>query len=249
MGTTTLAVCGAMLYPVADLVLEWRKGGRSAVNQHWKERLGVSLVIAVCWWSILFLYHLVWTVPQNIYREAGIHATELTKIRTRVPLGSIKPVSPRALAVKRSFPLILFSKDLSGSWVMTAFNEGHEPIDDVGVSIMRIHAGPEYKADQALLIQDMKGETAINVGTLRADLATRIGMTPPHLLPYLDKPSEYQLTIFTRYETFTESLYMSPKGDFVDQGADVSSNKTHEWFIKQQETVMKRWKNWPKWWR
>src|ERR1700730_1817984 len=70
MGTTTLAIGGGLIYPLADLISELRQRGLAAMNQHWKNRLKISVFIAVVWWSILFSYHLFYRVPQHIRAQA-----------------------------------------------------------------------------------------------------------------------------------------------------------------------------------
>ena len=145
---------------------------------------------------------------------------------------------------------ILFGRHLNGSWILSGFNETDDPIDNVAVSITKVHAEPEYKQDTSLIIKDLTGKLTINVGTLLPQLATEISIVPEHLVPNTDRPTIYQLTVFTRYEAFTESLYVTPgQGASFDQAVDISSNKTHESLELNTQNAMKRWKNWPEWWK
>jgi hypothetical protein len=70
MGTTTLAIGGSLLYPLADLIREQRASGWTGLQKHWKDRLKYSAIIAVCWWGVLFSYHLFYKVPEAIRTEA-----------------------------------------------------------------------------------------------------------------------------------------------------------------------------------
>src|SRR5690349_4812078 len=70
MSTTTLAVLGGLLYPLAVLLVVFKKdGGWPAMMNHWGSRLKYSAYIAVVWWGLLFSYHLFITVPQRIFRD------------------------------------------------------------------------------------------------------------------------------------------------------------------------------------
>ena len=62
---------------------------------------------------------------------------------------------------------------------------------------MRSHAGPEHEADPGLIMRDMKSRIGFEVGTLRPQLAQPVARVPDSLLPYEDKPSFYQVNIFT----------------------------------------------------
>lgn len=148
-------------------------------------------------------------------------------------------------APKRDAPIsILLGKSITGSWVATAINRTKEPIDNVGVTIMRTGALPDYDLEQAL--SDLKGKAGIEVGTLRPQLAVDIASLPESLIPFADKTSMYQISIFTRYEAFTEYLWMAPKDNGFEQGMDIGSNKTHEWLMRDEAAAMKRWNDWNK---
>lgn len=73
MGTTSLAVSGALLYPLSELYGAVRKNGwtRKVLSQHWRERLRNSVVIALVWWGILFSYHLFYKIPKAIRSQAA----------------------------------------------------------------------------------------------------------------------------------------------------------------------------------
>jgi hypothetical protein len=70
MGTTTLAIGGSLVYPLTDLIRELRSSGWNGLKQHWKESLKYSAIIALCWWGLLFSYHLFYKVPEAIRTEA-----------------------------------------------------------------------------------------------------------------------------------------------------------------------------------
>lgn len=150
-------------------------------------------------------------------------------------------------------PELLFSQGVGqGVGGLVIFNGTDDPIDNVSISVMRSHAGPQYDADPKLLQQDLTSKFELDIGTLRPQLATPIKAVPASIFPYKDRPSFYQISIFTRYEAFTEWLYVTPKGNgsgMFDQTIDLSSNKTHRWFRRDTEAAMKRWKNWPEWWK
>jgi hypothetical protein len=70
MGTTTLAIGGLLVYPLADLIREFHALGWDGLQKHWKERLKYSAIIAICWWGVLFSYHIFYKVPKAIKTEA-----------------------------------------------------------------------------------------------------------------------------------------------------------------------------------
>jgi hypothetical protein len=148
-------------------------------------------------------------------------------------------------------PNVVFSQTHNGVGGMVMFNAGDAPIDNVSFSIMRSHAGPEHEADPSLLQKDLDSTVNVNVGTLLPQLATPIKGISASMLPYPDRPSSYQVNIFTRYEAFTEYLYVTPKegSAMFDQSMDLSSNKTHVWIYKNAEKARRSWKNWPEWWK
>lgn len=72
MSTSTLAIIGTFVYPLGDIIADWRQSGwRSAVMRHWKDRLKWGGVVALAWWAMLFGYHLVYKVPRDINTQAN----------------------------------------------------------------------------------------------------------------------------------------------------------------------------------
>ena len=89
MGTTTLAIVGLLVYPLAALIRVLRSSGWNGLRQHWKEQLKYSAIVATCWWGVLFSYQLFHKVPKAIRIEAqNIKAPVMPTIITRVPLPS-----------------------------------------------------------------------------------------------------------------------------------------------------------------
>jgi hypothetical protein len=91
MGTTSLAVLGSLLYPVSNLWNALKKYGWRGLIRDWRERVGYSAIIAVAWWACLFSYHLLWTVPRQVYADADKAAAPFP-LPPRAPLGTL--VSP-----------------------------------------------------------------------------------------------------------------------------------------------------------
>ncbi len=146
----------------------------------------------------------------------------------------------------------MFAQSTQGITGWVAFNETKEPIDNVAVRIHRSHAGPEHEADESLALRDLNEAQEIRIGTLLPETASNIGSVPERLMPYSDKPSLYQISIFTRFENLTEFLYVTPKeanGWAIKQAVDLGSNKTKKWLRRDAEKAQKAWKNWPEWWR
>jgi hypothetical protein len=110
MGTTTLAIGGSLLYPLAELVKQWRNHGWAALSQHWQERLKQSVLIALTWWTLLFGYHLLYKVPQEIRAEA----TAISPPRNFIPV----PTPPVGWDTPRSGP------NLTGSHKTILAQEG-----------------------------------------------------------------------------------------------------------------------------
>jgi hypothetical protein len=153
--------------------------------------------------------------------------------------------------IKRSAPCkVMFLRDPTSHKLMAIIiDETDGPIDNVTVRIMRSHAAPELEADQSLANKEIAGQISIGLGTITSGWSPIIEI-PDHLMPNNDKPTMYQISIITRYEQFAEELFVSPnsKGSF-DQGADISSLKTHEPLENSADKVMRAWKNWPEWWK
>jgi hypothetical protein len=97
MGTTYLAVAGASIYPLLDVWIEYRHHGWMGVRKHWRERLKYGFVIAVAWWSVLFLYHLIYRVPHEIGMRAGAAQPPPYKPFPPGPPG-FAPEGPKALS-------------------------------------------------------------------------------------------------------------------------------------------------------
>jgi hypothetical protein len=90
----------------------------------------------------------------------------------------------------------------------------------------------------------------VDVGTLRPHVSQTIGPIVDSVYPYSTRPGFYQITILTRYEAFTEYLFVTPGEQDFNQVFDVGSNKTHKWLGPRKiEAAMKAWKNWPEWWK
>jgi hypothetical protein len=89
MGTTTLAILGSLLYPLSDVVAELRSGGLSGMKRHWRERLRNTLAVACCWWSLLFGYHLLYKVPEQINQDARTNKARLQLIDGLIPLPAL----------------------------------------------------------------------------------------------------------------------------------------------------------------
>lgn|SRR6266481_943571 len=75
MGTTSLAIGGSLLYPIAEIIRVYRDNGPEGLKGHWRQGFKHGFLIAVCWWAILFSYHLFYKVPHEINVEAdAVHA-------------------------------------------------------------------------------------------------------------------------------------------------------------------------------
>lgn len=233
-----------------------------------KRRAQVSLVVlmifgaasgAAVWW----LLRNSAVPPQPVSTETASHpvpppATNQVSAPGEIKSGVIPNTESSASTPKTSPPVHPRKAPLDFVFAQTGgkvtgfllFNPTDEPIDNVSFSVMWSHAGPEYEADPTLLPYDLKHVWNVDVGTLRPQLATPIGNLPEWLIPHADKPSYYQVNIFTRYEAFTGRIYVTPnpEGSF-DQSTNLSSNKTHEIFSRNAEKAMKAWKNWPAWWK
>jgi hypothetical protein len=83
-----LAVVGGLLYPLSDLWLTKKEHGWGGMRQQWRARLKYSFYIAAIWWGCLFSYHLLKTVPEQIYSSANL---------APIPMPLSPPVSPDAL--------------------------------------------------------------------------------------------------------------------------------------------------------
>jgi hypothetical protein len=81
MGTTTLAVSAGVVFALYRALIEWRKNGWAGVKNHWGENLKYGLIMAMCWWGLLFSYHLFYRVPKSI---------RVTARKTKPP--SIRPI-------------------------------------------------------------------------------------------------------------------------------------------------------------
>lgn len=78
MGTTTLALAGASIYPLSDLWVEFKHHRWLGVKQHWGERLKYGFLIALMWWGALFSYHL-YKVRNEIYLQAESETIQAPK--------------------------------------------------------------------------------------------------------------------------------------------------------------------------
>jgi hypothetical protein len=129
-------------------------------------------------------------------------------------------------------------------------NPTTDPLDTVGFQISFSHAEPEHKADPSLIARERATAWSENIGTLRPEMATPLGPVPSALRPNKEKPTLYQIRIYTRYENFTEWLYLSPRDQATfNEGLSVYRDKTHETLENSEDKVMRAWKNWPEWWR
>lgn len=137
---------------------------------------------------------------------------------------------------------------ISGSWELTVFNEGKDPFDNVGLSIMQSPQGPDGN-DIAKITKATQERRSMDIGTLRVHDVRTIGPLPMTLWPDSNKPTMYQIMIYTRYVRFMEWLYASPKNGFVDQGIDVVNIDTNQWYVKQMGEALRRWHNYPEWWK
>jgi hypothetical protein len=79
MGTTSLAIGGSLLYPLADLIGQWGKNGwkLQALRQHWKERIKSGVLIAVVWWFALLSYQLFAVARQIRLDARRVHVPHL----------------------------------------------------------------------------------------------------------------------------------------------------------------------------
>ena len=111
MSTGTLALIGSLVYPLLGLIWEYWKAGWCGLRQHWKHGIRPTAYVAVTWWSVLFGYHLFWTVPRQIYRKAAI--AELTAPQPP-SAPSWATASVRIVVSKRAQKL---SSDLRGTMV------------------------------------------------------------------------------------------------------------------------------------
>ena|ERR1035437_1537412 len=94
MGTTTLAILGSLLYPLSEIVAELRSGGLSGMKRHWRERLRNTLAVAGCLWSLLFGYHLLYKVPEQINQEARTNGARLQLINGLIPVPALSNAKP-----------------------------------------------------------------------------------------------------------------------------------------------------------
>jgi len=146
---------------------------------------------------------------------------------------------------------VVMGQQTTGIVGWLAVNETDEPIDDVRIRIQLSRAGPEDDADRNLLLADLQNTQAINVGTLLPSMAQAVGSVSPYLMPNANKPTHYQIDIYTRYENLTQWLYATPKENSLmfDQSSDLVNQKTKVWLKRDAEKAMRRWKNWPQWWK
>ncbi len=110
MGTTTLAIGGSLVYPLGDLIRERRALGWNGLQKHWKERLKYSAIIAICWWGLLFSYHLFYKVPQEIRTTASHFEKLFTVSSPKLPDFAFRKPAPRKRG--RNIEPFAFTEDI-----------------------------------------------------------------------------------------------------------------------------------------
>ena len=70
MSTSLLALISGIAYGLYRLVLTHRREGWSGVKKHLTSDGLHALVFGVCWWLLLFSYHLFIKLPSEIRKEA-----------------------------------------------------------------------------------------------------------------------------------------------------------------------------------
>ena len=246
-----LTILGIVSLIIA-VAIKWIREGLQAVIDHMRKILWETLVpSAAAVFLCFFLYNVIYTVPMEIYREA-VRPNQILRVRfPPVPEFAWTQQAKGRSGAKgqgdHGYIEALLTK-ISGSWELTVFNEGKDPFDNVGLSIMQSPQGPDGK-DTSKIMKAVQDRISMDIGTLRVHDVKTVGPLPMSLWPDSNKPTMYQILIYTRYVRFQEWLFASPKNGFVDQGIDVVNIDTSHWYVKKMEEALRRWHNYPEWWK
>jgi len=132
MGTTTLAVGGTLLYPIVEIVRVYRNSGLEGLKKHWRQGFKHTFFIAVCWWAILFSYHLFFKIPHEISVEA--EATRPPTILFSIKLPDFAYLRTPQLARKASSSFVLVSPGVivnNDSWDFFVIHKGSQKVESI----------------------------------------------------------------------------------------------------------------------
>lgn len=71
MSTSALALLSGVAYGIYKLILSHRREGWQGVKTHFAKDALHGLIFGICWWAILFAYHLFFKVPAEIRAQAN----------------------------------------------------------------------------------------------------------------------------------------------------------------------------------
>lgn len=150
MGTSPLGVFALFIYPVWNLILAWKRDGFAGMKQHWKERLQISLLIAIAWWGAVFAYQLFYNIPHEIYAEAA---------RVSYPNATSLPRPPEfwdkksPLVIKSQAPEAIMGWTHDGNNGLEIFND---PQDGWSVNVWCTNIGALVTAINVACTRDAK---------------------------------------------------------------------------------------------
>jgi len=94
MSTSALALLSGLAYGIYKLILSYRREGWPGVRAHFVKDAMHGLIFGICWWALLYSYHLFYKVPSEIRAQAAAaHAPLPPKLTVPEKIAYLRTVS------------------------------------------------------------------------------------------------------------------------------------------------------------